>query len=82
MNQLTSNTISKPEIIKTKREFSSTRSETIQIPSSTIETYEKEVQCALETRSLESKPTISEQEDESQFDVDLLQPKEHKRRKD
>ena len=38
-----------------------------------------EIQCALETRSLDSRPTKEKEEDEKE--IDLLQPREHKHKK-
>ena len=52
------------------------------IPGSLIETYEKEVQVVLETRSLDSKPATQEQDDERSMEIDLLQPKEHKKKRE
>jgi hypothetical protein len=44
-----------------------------------VETYDMEVQCALETRSLDSRPT--KEKEEAEKEIDLLQPREHKQRK-
>lgn len=38
-----------------------------------------EVQCALETRSLDSRPAKEKENDER--DLDLLQPREHKQKR-
>lgn len=65
-----------------RREFATQRSESVHVAGSIIETYEKEIQVVLESRSLDSKPATHEQEDDVSQGLDLLQPKEHRRRKD
>ena len=65
-----------------RRELSAQQSEGVHVAGSIIETYEKEIQVVLETRSLDSKPATHEQEEDKSQEIDLLQPKEHKRKRE
>ena len=47
-----------------RRELSAQQSEGVHVAGSLIETYEKEIQVVLETRSLDSKPAQNDQEDD------------------
>ena len=55
VNQSEINEASQSQIKIEKREFSLQKSETIHVTGSMVETYDMEIQCALETRSLDSK---------------------------
>jgi hypothetical protein len=62
-----------------KKEHSLQKSEHLHVAGSLIETYDMEIQCALETRSLDSRPPKEKEEDEK--GIDLLLPREHKHKK-
>lgn len=67
------------EIRIEKKEHSLQKSEHIHVSGSLVETYDMEVQCALETRSLDSRPQKELEDD--QREIDLLQPREHKQKR-
>jgi len=67
------------EIKLEKKEHSLQKSEHIHVSGSLVETYDMEVQCALETRSLDSRPQKEIENDEKE--IDLLLPREHKQKK-
>ena len=82
MNQMGSSVnTSRNESAIVRRELSSQQSEGVHVAGSIIETYEKEIQVVLETRSLDSKPAHRDEDDDKSQEIDLLQPKEHKRKK-
>jgi hypothetical protein len=63
-----------------KKDHSIQKSEPMHIAGSLVETYDMEIQCALETRSLDSRPAKEREEEEKE--IDLLQPREHRRRRE
>lgn len=63
----------KSELKLEKKEYSLQKSEHIHVSGSLVETYDMEVQCALETRSLDSRPAKEKENDERE--LDLLQPR-------
>jgi hypothetical protein len=67
------------EIKLEKREYSLQKSEHIHVSGSLVETYDMEIQCALETRSLDSRPTKEAENEEKE--IDLLLPREHKQKR-
>ncbi len=50
------------EIKNEKKEYSLQKSEHIHVAGSLVETYDMEIQCALETRSLDSRPAKDREE--------------------
>ena len=62
-----------------KKEHSLQKSEHVHVAGTLIETYDMEIQCALETRSLDSRPVKEKEDDEKE--IDLLLPREHKTKK-
>lgn len=68
------------EIKLEKKEYSLQKSEHIHVAGALVETYDMEIQCALETRSLDSRPAKDREEEEKE--IDLLLPREqHKHRR-
>lgn len=67
------------EIKLERREYSLQKSEHIHVSGSLVETYDMEIQCALETRSLDSRPAKEAENEEKE--IDLLLPREHKQRR-
>ena len=72
-------TENRSEIKMERKEYSLQKSEHIHVAGSLIETYDMEVQCALETRSLDSRPTKEVEKDETEIDLLLPQPKQKKK---
>lgn len=67
------------EIKLERKEYSLQKSEHIHVSGSLVETYDMEIQCALETRSLDSRPAKEVENEEKE--IDLLLPREHKQKR-
>jgi hypothetical protein len=67
------------EIKLERREYSLQKSDHIHVSGSLVETYDMEIQCALETRSLDSRPAKEVENEEKE--IDLLLPREHKQKR-
>ena len=76
-SQITENNNSQIRI--ERKEYSLQKSEHIHVSGSLIETYDMEVQCALETRSLDSRPSREVEKEQAEIDLLLPQPKQKKR---
>lgn len=55
-SEVSEQTATRSELRLERKEFSLQKSDHIHVSGSLVETYDMEIQCALETRSLDSRP--------------------------